>query len=568
MDTKKKLLYIYSLSLSLVLITLVIFGRFVFYSEFEDLEYRKVDQINELVRKEILKDLGQLSFKNKEWSTRQTNYEALKIEDYKKFETNLNLSALRSLNIDLILYGNTSTFLDGYNLGYDHDNNSIGLKKIPKDLINKINTNQSLAANKSNLEIFNFKEHGTWLISNLPVTDRYGVERSAGKLIMGKKLDKSYFEKLSYKLGINIKIKGIKQTVDSIKYKDDKYLVTDYGLELNSGEHFIFSIFHTPHILNAGKKSFNVFFIASSIIIFFIMGMTYYILKRSLFSPMISLQEEVSHLDINNLQEINIDNADREINLLIQTINSLILRIKSDYELLVQKGKLESLGLMAGGIAHEINNPLTILKTNSSIILRELTESENDLDKRISKKLEKNLKTIDRIAGIISGLQKISRQSSEDELVVVDAKSIIKSLEELHTSLVENKKVTVEYKISGQDLFFKGLEQQITQIIINLIMNSAQAVEGIDGSWISVELLKRDQSLIFKVTDSGSGISQDIQNKLMDPFFTTKEVGKGTGLGLSICKKIANFHNGDLRLIPEAANTTFELSIPLADKLS
>uniref|UniRef100_UPI003564C4E8 CHASE4 domain-containing protein n=1 Tax=Halobacteriovorax sp. TaxID=2020862 RepID=UPI003564C4E8 len=221
METKKKLLYIYSLSLFLVLITLVIFARFVFYSEFKDLEYRKIDQINELVRKEILKDLGQLSFKNKEWSTRQENYNTLKSKDYKKFETNLNLSALRSLNIDLILYGSNTKFLDGFNLGYDHDKNSIGLQRIPSKLIDKINKSNALSGNKRTLEIFNFGDHGSWLISHLPVTDRYGVEESAGQLIMGKKLDQSYLEKLSHKLGINIKIKGIKKTVDSVKYKVD-----------------------------------------------------------------------------------------------------------------------------------------------------------------------------------------------------------------------------------------------------------------------------------------------------------------------------------------------------------
>uniref|UniRef100_UPI0035665FEB sensor histidine kinase n=1 Tax=Halobacteriovorax sp. TaxID=2020862 RepID=UPI0035665FEB len=130
-------------------------------------------------------------------------------------------------------------------------------------------------------------------------------------------------------------------------------------------------------------------------------------------------------------------------------------------------------------------------------------------------------------------------------------------------SIIENKNITVEYKISDHNLFFKGLEQQITQIIINLMMNSAQAIQGLEDSWISVELLKSNNHVVFRVTDSGVGISQEFQDKLMDPFFTTKEVGKGTGLGLSISKKIAHFHDGDLKLITKANNTTFELSIPL-----
>ncbi|PIK16060.1 MAG: hypothetical protein CES88_04835 [Halobacteriovorax sp. JY17] len=562
METKRKLLYIYSLSLILVISTLVIFARYVFYSEFETLEYKKIEINNEIVRKEILKDLGELSFKNIEWATRETNYLLLKNKDFSSFERNLNFSALRNQNIDLLIFGGNNLLVKGYNLASDHDESSIGLQKISPDLLKLINENKTIQSGETVLEIFNFGSFGSWLISQRPITDRYAMEASVGRLIMGKKLDSSYFNKLSSKLAIKVFYKGIESSVQSKKYKVDEFLVTDYGLELNSREFFVFSIFHSPEILLAGKSSFRLFFITSSLMIFFIMGFTYFILQRSIFSPILTLQHKVSNLDINNLQEIKVKNGDHEINELIGTINSLIVRVKSDYELLVQKSKLESLGLMAGGIAHEINNPLTILRSNSSIILRELSESNHLVDKKVSDKLKKNIKTIDRIAGIITGLQKISRHSSEDELVIVSANSVLENLKELQAGLLEDRSTRVEYKFTPNDLKFKGLEQQITQILINLVLNSAQAIDGSDDKWIRVELDQSPSDIIFRVIDSGLGINNEIQGQLMEPFFTTKSIGEGTGLGLSICRKIAHFHKGDLNLISERENTTFELTLP------
>ena len=563
MEIKKKLLYIYTISLILVISSLVIFARFVFYAEFETLENKKISTNNEIVRKEILKDLGTLSFKNMEWASRESNYSILKEKRYLEFEKSLNLSALRNQGIDLIIYGDTKSFINGYNLATDQDNYSAGLQALAKSLLKKFSDNETIRDSSTVLEIFNFGESGSWLISQKSITDRYGLEESVGRLILGKKLDESYFNKLSEKLAIKVFYKGIESTFDNTSYKVHDSIVTDYGLELNSGKYFVFSIIHSPEILMAGQSSFRLFFITSSLMIIFIMGFTYISLQRSIFSPMLTIQEEVSNIDINNLQEIKVKNKTKEITTLIDTINTLIKRVRSDYELLSHKSKLESLGLMAGGIAHEINNPLTILKSNSSIMLRELSTSDSLLDKKISLKLQKNIKTIDRIASIITGLQKISRQSSQDDLVKIDANVILSNLKDLTPGIIESIDINVDYKYSEHPLHFKGLEQQVTQALINLMVNSSHAIKDDSAPWMRIELEEKSGFIIFRVIDSGHGIPEDIQERLMDPFFTTKQVGEGTGLGLSICRKIAHFHGGDLKLSTVAQNTTFELSIPI-----
>jgi len=567
METKKKLQYIYILTLTLVIGTLIFFARYLFYSQFENLEYKKIGINNDLVRNEILKNLGEINFKNKEWSSRQTIYELMEKKDYRALEKNLNLSALRNLNIDLILYGDEREYINGYNLSYDHDFSSIGLQQVPTELIKKINYDEYLKKNEEILEIYDLKDFGVWLISEIPITKRYQVN-SVGKLLMAKKIDASYFRRLSQNLAVKVYFKGVENEKADSTYQLDNFLVSDNSLELANNKFFVYSIFHTPEILIAGKRSFSLFLVTSSLMIIIILGLTYYVLNRSLFNPILNLQREVSKLDLDKLKEIKQLSHDKEISELTQTINSLIKRVKEDYELLVQKGKLESLGLMAGGIAHEINNPLTILKTNSAIMLRHLKESNDLANQNITTKVEKNLKTIDRIADIISGLQRISRHSSEDELITVEAKNIIRNIENLHTSIVEDRNIIVEYIISEHSLKFKGLEQQITQILINLIMNSTHAIKDMDERWIRVELLRRDHLVIYRVVDSGHGIDSEIKDKVMEPFFTTKEIGRGTGLGLSICKKIAHYHGGDLKCLEGEANTTFELSIPVLTESS
>jgi len=111
----------------------------------------------------------------------------------------------------------------------------------------------------------------------------------------------------------------------------------------------------------------------------------------------------------------------------------------------------------------------------------------------------------------------------------------------------------------------KGNPVQITQVLVNLIANAADALAGASESWIKVTIQPRDQNLLFIVEDNGPGIPAAAMDKLWSPFYTTKPVGKGTGLGLSICKKIVEDHGG--RIWVESENgkgTAFYFSIPNA----
>jgi C4-dicarboxylate-specific signal transduction histidine kinase len=110
---------------------------------------------------------------------------------------------------------------------------------------------------------------------------------------------------------------------------------------------------------------------------------------------------------------------------------------------------------------------------------------------------------------------------------------------------------------------FNGRQSQIAQILTNLLNNSFDAVKDLTNKWVKISVTTTESQLKIEVIDSGKGITPNIQAKLMQPFFTTKEVGKGTGLGLSISRKIAEEHGGELFFDTKAAHTSFVLFLPL-----
>ena len=140
------------------------------------------------------------------------------------------------------------------------------------------------------------------------------------------------------------------------------------------------------------------------------------------------------------------------------------------------------------------------------------------------------------------------------------------------TKLVEEIKILTEMKIKTMEIDFEinidpnadmafGREVQISQVLVNLVNNSVDAVSVLENKWIKIVVSDLPDSIEFKVTDSGSGISKELSDKIMQPFFTTKEVGKGTGLGLSISKNIIEEHGGVFEYNSESPNTEFKFTI-------
>lgn len=226
-------------------------------------------------------------------------------------------------------------------------------------------------------------------------------------------------------------------------------------------------------------------------------------------------------------------------------------------EVLISSAKLASVGEMASSIAHEINSPLTIIKMLSKKAQRNLSKDE-------TKPLLKLDDTVDRIAKIIRSLKLISRDDKSNNFEKICFEETILEAVHLSESRFRNSGVNLTHNLENSDTFIFANFVQISQVIINLLNNSFDAVSTLDEKWVTLKVDFDLDNAIFTITDSGT-IENDIDlDKIMDPFFTTKEVGKGTGLGLSISKKIINKHNGEFYLDRSFRKTTFVLSLPLA----
>jgi C4-dicarboxylate-specific signal transduction histidine kinase len=232
----------------------------------------------------------------------------------------------------------------------------------------------------------------------------------------------------------------------------------------------------------------------------------------------------------------------------------------------VSSARLSALGMMAGSVAHEINNPLGIIHAYASNLLERAGNGDlsvPDVEKACSRIVE----TTERIASIVRGLRHIAREGSGDPFAPASVREIVGRALELCRERFRIHSIRLITPEVDASLRVRCREVQIAQILLNLLQNAFDAISEIDGDrWIEVQLELEREKIAFSVIDSGPGISHDVRERIMEPFFTTKPVGKGTGLGLSISRSIAQDHGGELRYEERDGHTCFSLILPISQE--
>lgn len=237
---------------------------------------------------------------------------------------------------------------------------------------------------------------------------------------------------------------------------------------------------------------------------------------------------------------------------------AVIVTDRSEHKLLknqvLQSSKLASLGEMAASIAHEINNPLSIISGLSHLLTIGTTADLDEVQKRINK-------SVKRITTITDGLKKFSRQSNELYIQMFNAKELVQECCDLIHAKAKGNDVKVVLECE-ENINIHCDEIQMGQVLVNLIGNAIDAVESLDERWVRIEVHEIINATEIIVVDSGNGIAPKNLDHIFSAFYTTKEVGHGTGLGLSISKEIIETHGGQLSYELKSGHTSFKISIP------
>lgn len=224
--------------------------------------------------------------------------------------------------------------------------------------------------------------------------------------------------------------------------------------------------------------------------------------------------------------------------------------------------KMVALGEMASGIAHEINNPVTIINLHTEALNQLLTESEPNIEmmKVFTQKISA---TINRIGNIISSLKSFSNDNKKfDKFVSYNLSSIVNDTLGLCLEKFKQHGVKLTQDVP-RDFVFDCNPVDISQVLLNLINNAFYAIKNQTEKEISLKVVVNKDSFDIIVSDSGPGIPEDVKPMLLTPFFTTKPIGEGTGLGLSISKSIVTVHKGELFLDELSPRTAFVIRLPL-----
>lgn len=223
---------------------------------------------------------------------------------------------------------------------------------------------------------------------------------------------------------------------------------------------------------------------------------------------------------------------------------------------MMSSSKWITLGEMAAGIAHEINNPLMVIKGNAQIIKKRKIQED------LSPYLTKIEKTVDRICEIIISLKKVSRNSSLDPFQPTNLSELISESITLCNDKLKFSNIHVSINCSPE-ISIECHYTEISQVILNLVNNSIDAISELDDKWINFEAKQTHGFLKILITDSGTQLTGEAKKKVFEPFFTTKAIGKGTGLGMSISKEIIEQHYGSIFINEQSKNTQFIISLPI-----
>ena len=271
--------------------------------------------------------------------------------------------------------------------------------------------------------------------------------------------------------------------------------------------------------------------------------------------PLATRHEPVRRLLV-NVATTPLRESDGTIAGTIIIIEDISSRVQLEEQLQISE-KMASIGLLAAGVAHEVNTPLTGISSFTQMLLQ---GAQPDDPK--TKVLEKIERQTFRAAKIVNGLLNLARPAQTDA-GPVEVNAVINDVLSLLEHQLRNGRIQVRKELSAVGPIVQGIEYKLQQVFLNLFLNARDAMPR--GGWLTIATRIEAEAAIVEIGDTGSGIPADQMSRIYDPFFTTKELGKGTGLGLSITYGIVQEHGGTITCDSALGQgTRFTVTLPLA----
>lgn len=310
-----------------------------------------------------------------------------------------------------------------------------------------------------------------------------------------------------------------------------------------------------------GKKTIGTYLGLISLAAYFLVFVLFIIFERAVIKRIAQLKKDLNEIsqDHATVNRVNVIGKD-EIGDLASNINSTLQVLDQKQMIINRSSKLTALGEMAASIAHEINSPLSVIGGYAVRMSKMIARHELDYNQLniIAQKINNNVFRIDKI---IKSLRVIARDSEQEEKALTTIGAIFEDVHSLCQAKLNLRNIKLDLSELNPHLSVNVRPIQLAQVFVNLINNSIDAVEGQENAWIKIRAFENESSIVIQVIDSGEPIIPDIVDRIMDPFFTTKEAGKGTGLGLPISKGMIESHGGKLNLITHP-HTCFEIVLP------
>lgn len=271
-----------------------------------------------------------------------------------------------------------------------------------------------------------------------------------------------------------------------------------------------------------------------------------------------------------NVQKDKLEALNAKLHDTIREKEDVIISLSHAKDKLIESEKMASVGRLTAGLAHELNNPLNYIGGNVKPILEDLEELKQSLTyeqmeqnrplfAEINNLLNNVVDGSQRAADVITNLLKMSPRALEKEVSRVSLNEIVVRT----CSLLQNSHPNVHFWIKkNEKIHILANRTEINQVIINILKNSVDSLSGIAKGKVSIDIYTEGRESIITITDNGPGVPKEIQSKIFDPFYTTKDEGQGTGLGLYISYGIIKKHGGNLRYVPIEKGACFKITLP------